>query len=223
VATTVIIMAQGQQTRLASLGYPKQLIKVRDEPIIVRAIRLAELVLDPDQCEGILTNVICGHGLGDKIYEHDMLPWKNIHTLAEPGDCILDGIAATQLLWGTERTAILLGDVYYTEAAIDRILTDEREIMFAGTSNITEHNGEIFAMSFARSCQRQLARWLAWAPCRQIDYNNISQAGHLRYLLWAVQAFVGERCPGLDFYLPIDDETMDFDTPADLERIPGKE
>jgi molybdopterin-guanine dinucleotide biosynthesis protein A len=215
--TTVIIMAQGQQTRLASLGYPKQLIEVRGEPIIRRMMRLAIKELNPYW----ELNTICSHDLGERLAGAG--PWDGLHTLTEPGDCILDGIAATQLLWGTGRTVILLGDVYYTEQAMDAILTDEREIMFAGTSNLTEYNGEIFAMSFSRSCQRQLARWLAWAPCRQIEYNRISQAGHLRHLLWIVQAFVEERCPGLDHYLPIDDETMDFDTPADLEKIPGKE
>jgi hypothetical protein len=214
----IFIMCQGEQKRLASLGYPKQLIPLNGEPLLQRTIRLIKKL---DFHAGITSIVIgrrdfAGVNLG---YFHFELP--------DPGYCVLDGIAGAfesmNPTWVPEggHTVFLLGDVVWSKAALTSFLADERPVVFAGTPILTASQGEVFGCKFA---DQDLLRWLlATVPCRfrpgdghRIQYPQM-QGGHLRRLYWHT---MDAETLTSNIYLEINDWTDDIDEPADLKRIP---
>jgi hypothetical protein len=216
-------MAQGEQRRLRELGFPKQLLLVNREPIIHRMQRLVTELGD------------IGPEAIDIIGRVDMTraTWgarSCLITLPDPGFCVLDGIAQTTFRWKSDRILILLGDVVFSKAALQAILADKRPVFFAGTSDISASQGEIFAFSFVQKQRGWVEDLLATCPCRvngagrRIVYPH-RRGGHLRRLLFWAQKSRGLRPPPKqqwcdDLYLPIDDWTNDIDKPADLARLP---
>lgn len=204
-------MAQGEQRRLANLGYPKQLVEVNGEPNLDRTLRLVRSS-SPDVVVLIVGRSALGAGR------------PGLVTLADPGHCILDGIAQTADLWGEGRVVILLGDVVFSRAALRAIFDDDRPFFFAGTKVISESMGELFGVSFAPDRHERMRHLLETVPCRfgangrPMRYAAGQQGGHLRRLLWHSQN--GDRRPQQRRYLEIDDWTDDIDEPADLDRLP---
>jgi hypothetical protein len=224
-------MCQGEQRRLAHLGHPKHLLEIGGETILGRTLRLVSelawnttrqpLVIGPAR----LAEVAALHGAQQL-------------ELNKPGYCILDGICATIHRWlegaAGQRVTILLGDVVWSRPALEALLGDRRELVFAGTTNVSTSNGEIFGFSFTD--QLKVADLLRTAPCRlksgrrsePIRYSQ-PQGGHLRRLLWhAMQRkqllpVVSQHTWHPSLYLPTDDWTDDIDTPADVARLPELE
>ena len=209
--TTVLIMAQGEQRRLADLGYPKQLVAVDGEPILDRTLRLAA-----EFCPDHVALIIGRRELGAER--------PGLVTLTDPGHCVLDGIAQTVDLWGSGRVVVLLGDVVFSRAALWAIFADGRPFFFAGTPVVSGSFGELFALSFAADRHKRLAHLLETVPCRRTStgtpmrYAVGQQGGHLRRLLWHSQN--GDRRPRQQRYLEIGDWTDDIDEPSDLARLP---
>jgi len=210
--SAVIILAQGRQERLSHLTMPKCLLPVRGTPLLHRTV---ELVGDRASCYVIAsTEVVVG-------------PRCPRETLRQPGSCVLDGLAQTTHLWGTERTIILLGDVFYSDDAMDRIFDDLGGLVFFGTKDLSRTHGEVFALSFSRTASFAVIKALGEVLCRQEPQPDY-QGGHLRNLLWQIQGSYqlgayGKWTPDKRFYHVIDDHTTDFDTPEDLDKIPALE
>jgi molybdopterin-guanine dinucleotide biosynthesis protein A len=213
----IFIMCQGEQRRLKSLGYPKQLIPLNGVPLLQRTIRL---VRDLELDSRIV--VIGREDLAPGCFGANRIP------LQDPGFCILDGMAQTEPWLDQNIVVFLLGDVIWSKAALTTFLTDPRQTVFAGTPTLTPSQGEVFGCKFAD--QALLKDLLATAPCRfresvppreggvrhRIQYEK-QQGGHLRRLLWHWTA----KSQGLTSgYLEINDWTDDIDEEADLKRIP---
>ena len=199
-----IIMAQGCQRRLKHvLDHPKQLLKVGDETILSRTIRL---VWEPHYGNPDVA-VIGWPELLDTVFGV-----AELHTFNEPGNCILEGIAGCRLLFDKERTVILLGDVVYSRAAIEAIYADERPVFAAGSSDLTSSTGELYAFSFTREWEANVVRLLHTRSCFGTLHKKY-QPGHLRELYRALKSYYGES------YLTIDDYTTDIDTEEDLETF----
>ena len=212
---TVIIMAQGQQTRLPSLDQPKQKLTI-DEVLysgrVYRPISILHRIINQVVERGPHPFVIGPQELELETYQKGL-----VYTLVDPGECILSGILASQLLFGEERTVILLGDVVYSNAAMERVLSCDLPLFFAGTETISPSEGEIFAFGFSRSVQRQVTEALRKSPCldhqgAHVDYKG--QPGHLRQLIRTLR-----NNGAVVDYLVIDDWTNDIDTEEDLRLL----
>lgn len=202
--THVIIMAQGEQTRLAKLDRPKQLLPISDtETIIGRTLRMVS-----ERVTGPKTVVCAGGGL-----------WKTLPawlctqqvTRAE----ITHGLANTKGLWARDRTIVLLGDVVYSPHALD-VICSARQLTFVGRtepSNITGKKwGDVFGLVM-------------------LDRDHATVGDALRPELWQVtsgklwdllEALVHEKRGvhgGLFTDLGPDDYTDDIDTPEDVELV----
>lgn len=220
--TRYLIMAQGGQERLPTLGYSKCLIPIGDEPLLSRTLRLlAEL--DSSVTPGSVSVI------GREELRRTCQNAAELVTLTTPGKCILDGIAQTRPLWGNARTTILLGDVLFSRAVMAAIVEQSHYADcapgFWGTADLSASGGELFAMSFHRSWYENMQLLLNSAPCRRTNPTR-SQPGHLRNLMLAVQGLLGWKAGDPEPYwhpalmAVVDDFTTDFDTPTDLAEMP---
>ena len=223
----ILIMCQGQQRRLPDLKHPKHLLKVGDEMIVARTLRLI------DQCRTAQYG-LDGHDqydsvsvLGPNGLARCGVPF--VLELAEPGLCVVEGLIAASRYFGIvgRRTIVLLGDVVWSRAALEAVLADRRPIMFAGTPDLTASTGEVFALAF--DDPERVENLCRTCPCRVDGARRRlfakQQGGHLRRLLWWTQDHFRLRPPHRqtwhpDVYLPITDWTDDIDTPADVARLP---
>lgn len=130
----VIILAQGQQSRLPDLDRPKQLLELKAcrMPILIRTLHMIGRTLG-----GAEVTVVCGEPIASQVMR--MIEWKNRHpegivdprymeppyvkypltcvSLPAPGNSSLKGLERFMASrWGDkhESTHVLLGDVVYS-------------------------------------------------------------------------------------------------------------
>jgi len=226
-ATKIVIMAQGEQRRLAALGHPKHLLMVGGELILWRTVRLVREFLGADVAITVIG--LPAHAASCALLNVELV------TLEDPGFCVLDGMLAAQKHWGRDRdrTLVILGDVVFSRQALRAIVTDTRPLVFAGTTDVSRSLGEIFATSFVD--RQDMLDALATCPCR-VGHNGRrtvhyprAQGGHLRRLLWwamerrQLRPIVQQHTWHPDLFQPVDDWTDDIDTPGDLTRLPELE
>lgn len=242
---TAFIMCQGEQRRLAHLGYPKQLIPINSEPILHRTMRLLADYSVEEVPWVIGAEALVEDYEGPKLAQGPKLAHSK---LPDPGWCVLDGMLATlvaycplrELLrelapptgWAAAppRITFLLGDVVWSRAALHGFLADKRPVVFAGTTELHGGGGEVFAAAFDPPFD-SLVDLLRRAPCRigrsgePINW-KIQQGGHLRRLLWQYM-LIGEKPERgdvqqwhPDFYYQVTDWTTDIDDDGDLSRLP---
>jgi molybdopterin-guanine dinucleotide biosynthesis protein A len=209
--TSVIILAQGRQTRFKSLDYPKCLIEVSGEPLLMRTFRLLRGI-----DEDMVPNLIAQY-FSQGIYDRLLSTFAH-RALKDPGYCVLDGLAQTTDLWSKDgRTVVLLGDVCYSREAIREIFATRAHVKFFCSPDLSPSTGEIYALTINAFLNEPIIKMLQDAPCRKIAH-KIAQPGHLRNLLWDIQ---NERTtPSQGYCTFIDDFTTDFDTDEDLKQIP---
>jgi hypothetical protein len=197
----VLILCAGDGARWKNyLGVPKQLAPLGGVPVLKRSI---ELVRELTGCVPVV--VTADERLSQsapRVFYPARRRW------------IVETLAGTANLWG-QRTVVLLGDVFYSREAMRAIFGFQRDLVFfgrAGASFISgKRYGEIFAITFTAP--------VAWLVLRGLE-NVIHQAEHgargkLRELLWYLRAVGGS----LVTFHRIEDETDDFDSPADYRRM----
>lgn len=136
---------------------------------------------------------------------------------------IIDGRLSVQPIWNKRgRTVVLMGDVWYSDAAMDAIVAGNgsEPCIFArfGPSAVTGKTyGEIFADSFMPDYHREQIRLFS-------EVLRLTQRGRLRraglwqaYLLTHGHAFP-EAVANYGDAVEIDDWTEDFDYPHDWDR-----
>ncbi|HZJ67698.1 MAG TPA: hypothetical protein VFD36_29545 [Kofleriaceae bacterium] len=231
----VFILCQGEQQRLSQLGYPKQLVKIGPEMLLERTIR--QIRSHPTTADAII-EVIGRPPLACAVYPpgDTRALLRVLHT---PGLCVVDGLGETlhptwianhTLAGLSYRFIVLLGDVVWTDPAIASLLSDPRELVFAGTSDLSRGGGETFGLAFTDIANmRQL---IATCPCRvnrlgqPLSLGKQQRGGHLRRLLWHAMAERHLAPPdprktwAPEIYLPIDDDTDDIDTIKDVQALP---
>lgn len=199
----VIIACAGPQAKWNNhLGVPSHLAPVGGEPLLHRTVRQALTLTDdvyvtapPDERYDV-----------PGVVRH----WPGEH----PNE-----YAASRRCWDEDgRTVLLLGDVYFTDAAITRIAhRTEREFRVfgrRGASRITGTPwGEIFAASWWSEQHALLDEHLARIA-------GMDKAGWR--LLRSVQGTdLGRHVVRRPWFVKIDDATDDLDFPADYERHPA--
>ena len=118
----IFIMAQGKGsrwTRNSPVDVPKQLIPIGDTTIIGRTIkqlgREHEIVV-----------------VAPSEFVIQVPEWCKVVTLDEPTGALLRGIYFTGNLWESDRNVILLGDVIFSNTAIDLILNEKLSFAMYG-------------------------------------------------------------------------------------------
>lgn len=190
----VILLCAGQQSRLAHLGYPKQMIAVAGEPILLRTVRLVREVADRPICVatsgGPLSDVCREHGLSECLVTERSL-WRS-----------LERVMRVQR-W--DQATALLGDVCWSRRLLRYWMQScsQRPTLYCARLCASTVTGKPYAEHFAVQCTT--------ADLRRLDtrrFNNLRDAAR-------TNVFGGHRA----IEQPWDDFTEDFDTPEDVERI----
>lgn len=138
----------------------KQLIPLGNETVITRTIR---------QLQGERITVVAKYG----DFSFHLPPGIAIQELREPTGTILRGIWKIAGLWSADRIIILLGDVVYSNAMIDLILSDKKPFSFYGRLGANQVTGkqapELFGINFLRDNRIAICRTLKslWYPEKQ--------------------------------------------------------
>jgi hypothetical protein len=243
----VIILAQGQQSRLPDLAVPKQLLEIphAGETILRRTFRLLG-----ELAPGAFPTLVAHRGVAEAVgavhptdtrlagaaarsfyvgIPPDMRSALCV-TLDNPGNHAVAGLQQVLRLGisPADTIAVVLGDVIWSRAALQQLLFGAapiahsrfQGIAFVGTPNLTGGGGELFGIRAPRVSSSVLEAELPKSSSAFIDY----QPGRLRELLWALQKrhqlSTDLKVHMLAPYIPITDFTTDIDTPADLARLP---
>lgn len=185
------------------LGVPKHFIKIDDEPILHRTVRLIQQ--NDKNCEICIMAFTDNYKIKDTILCKPTL-FKNHYSLP--------AILTSKEFWGEEDTVLLFGDVYFTDSAINTITNTKSgegsPIIFFGRrqkSNITLKNyGEIFGVYFTKKNQEVLLKVL------NILHNKFETQQIPRFITWEVYGFKDLVSKS---FVEIDDLTDDFDFPKD--------
>lgn len=188
----IYIFAGGDNTRW-NYDYPKEMAVVDDEPVIFRTVR---------QCqERHAQPIIVTHK--PEILQHKKAAY--LHFVTNRFDTLAH--ACLSVDWGTN-CIFLLGDVYYTDYAWERIQGVPR--FFFG------NEVEIFAVKFPELWQQKMRRSL------EMSVRHWMFDGGKGKLWQTYRAYEGYdldvQSLGPNFLL-IEDETTDFDTVEEYERF----
>jgi hypothetical protein len=204
----ILVMAQGQSTRMRSIlgkGVPKHTIDIGGWSVLERTLWMLS-----GGGDNFDVTVIGPHKLREYLPQ-----WhgaKQIELL-QPGLCILQGIEQVREMWSKDdRTVILLGDVIYSIACLERLITATMPVTFAGTRYVNGACGELFGMSFGQDGVGIVTETLARRLCT--DHGGTGQPGHLRLIMPELVRY-DMSCE----YAIIDDYTDDLDEPIDVEFV----
>jgi choline kinase len=124
-------------------------------------------------------------------------------------------IYSSNYLWSDEKTIIVFGDVYFTDEAVQTIMSNRDPYKFFMRKGPSKYTGkghkEIFAFSFEGSMNEEIKKHIK-------DLIDIKQGGagawrlylHMNNITHSRDYFKG------DGYVEINDWTDDFDYPEDL-------
>lgn len=211
--TTAIMICAGEGTRWGNyLGVPKHLIEIEGETIVSRAVRL----LKNYDCD----IYVVGRG-DDNRYKIPGSTYYEAKLNSENGDA--DKFLSSKDLWNKEgRTIVFWGDCYFTESAINKIMTYPiREWTLFARFGSSMYTGCVWGECFAQSFYS----------------GDIEKHGtHLNKLVSLYKSGELPRCGGWEHYrsivgienlnshehrgnfVDIDDFTDDFDFPEDYDR-----
>lgn len=240
----VIILAQGQQSRLPSLEIPKHLLALPACKSTIIERTLCQLALIDPQCA---VTVVCDHPLkytmdvaGAGVYGRTGNVIHLItHALPDPGNSSLKGIARyldTQIGRGRcsdhpgFQTVVLLGDVVYSWDCLTAIMARPHwglhEFVFVGSPDLSRSAGELYGISWLASAHETMLGLLDRALAKHPPSEDLYQCGQMRRWLWEADA-IGQadeshypHAPGRTWYVPIDDYTDDVDIPYEVEHLP---
>ena len=128
-------------------------------------------------------------------------------------------------IWDEERTVIVFGDVYFTDEAVDTIMSNEDEFKFFLRKDKSSYTGknhkEIFALAFSGGMNQRIKSAIETLIDRKQGGAGAWRLYlHLHGLDKAKSGFYNT-----DGYVHIDDWTEDFDYPNDLikwEKMRGR-
>ena len=214
-----LIACSGQSQRWDNyMGVAKHLIKINGERLLDRTIRL----IRERAKEDYTINVIAF----DEKYKANgsILQIPQYETQAEKDEHFANPFLYVSKRWwnSTGTTVILFGDVYFTEDAMDTIITSLYNLnnyAFYGRPDASTFTGcgygEIFGVSFTRDYSDNL--WNTILEVKKLkDENKIK-----RFISWEVyrklQLIDLDRHEIKNNFISIDDFTEDFDYPHDYD------
>lgn len=236
----VIILAQGNQSRLRGMSGYKQMLplpRCGNIPIIGRTIQQLCRFLDP---AAVITTVGWPKmGIPTVETLSGELPTCRGVTLPDPGNSSLKGISRYLEHRGVshnfDATIVLLGDVVYSWACLNAIMgcamrtgaTSRHGASwgFVGTSDLNASGGELWGVAWAKQHDVHMLGSLADALLRHPPFEDEYQPGQMRRWMsgWK-RGDVAEHRDTLaewGHYLAVDDYTRDIDLPSHVAQIPA--
>lgn len=200
----VIIACAGPQDKWNDhLGVPSHLAPIAGEPLLHRTVRQALTLTD---------DVWVTSPPGDDRYN---VPGATRHSPGEHSNEYL----SSRRCWDDEgRTTLLLGDVYFTDAAIQRIAEYRaRDYRVFGRRGASRHTGTPYGEIFAAS-------W--WPAQHPVLDEHLARIGGMTKAGWrllrAMQGTPLDRhIVRARYFTAVDDLTDDFDRPVDFARHPA--
>lgn len=202
--TTILILCAGEAKRWNNyLGVPKQLIPINGEPLLDRTVRLLHLKELYDI--NIISNDERLKVNNESFYRPKKFEW------------IVETLLSTQSLWN-KNTIVLLGDVFFTQDAINTIDHLKETLHIYGRYGASEFTstpwGEIFALSFQQSDWSQI---ISNAE-NVILQTKVGSRGKLWELYRSIAGFPhNEHLIEDEIFISINDFTDDFDFPSDYD------
>lgn len=138
-----LILCAGQAARWSG-DTPKQLVRLRGEPVVHRAVRLL-------RSEGVDDVRLVVRDARDPQWK---VPGASRATARlDPGRVQADKVLSSEHLWNPSgRTLVLFGDVYWTDDALARLVADDRPWVAIGRSGASTFTGcahrELFGFAF---------------------------------------------------------------------------
>lgn len=202
----VLILCAGTSSRWNNyMNVPKQLIKIDNETLLDRMIRLLH------------KNNITDINIVSNVKSHKT---NNCGFFRPPkSGWILETFLSTQKIW-TDRNIILLGDVYYSSCALKTVVKYEGDIAAfgrSGSSKFTEFiRPEIFAISF----NQKIASTVILNAKNALNDAIKGGEGKLWQFYRSIAGFsLDEHQIETKFFHVIDDLTNDFDLPEDYNSF----
>ena len=130
----------------------------------------------------------------------------------------MDKFMSSKNLWSDTKTILVFGDVYFTDEAVDTIMTNKTEYCFflrkRGSKITGKNKEEIFAISFYAKNNNMML-----STIKEIISQNLPfSAGGWLLLKTLFNMNVGWRHRNTKNYINIDDWTDDFDYPQDFDN-----
>ena len=210
----VIIAAAGPQSKWNNhLGVPSHLVQVDGEPLLVRTIRQARTITDD-------VHLTCPD---DPRYDLGVQRHIRRRIGVEQPDS--NEYASTRDLWIDGRTILLLGDVYFTDAAI-RTIADASPTAYRCFGRYRPSRrtgtpyGEIFAASWGAQRHALMDTHLAEVARLRESGECRRPAGWVLLRLWQGTPVTRHLVKSPPF-VEIDDLTDYIDYPSDYDRHPA--
>lgn len=207
-----IIACSGGGTRWGNyLNTKKHLIKIGNEPLLDRTIRLINN-FDPN-------SEICIFAFEDE-YRRDNTKFCKPTLLDREEHIKYPAIYMTREYWNLEgNTIILFGDVFFTENSMKQITENNNKLNFFGRqggSSITgKRYGELFGLSFNKEQQKNILNILQNLE-QQFKDKKIR-----RFLTWELYRLINNidinKHKITNHFIEINDLTDDFDFPKDYD------
>lgn len=222
----VIIAAAGAQAKWDNyLNVPSHLAPLTahgGEPLLQRTIRQALAhtsdvhLTCPDDDRYAVWSMLPPDGNGVEQFAK-----LHIRTPDEPSE-----YASTRGLWAEDaRTVLLLGDVYFTDAALRRIMADpHRRFRAYGRASRSRTTGcqwgELFASSWWPEQHSTMDRHLSTVHAARAAGTVTRPPGWMLLRAWQGSPLHLHRV-ARPWFVEIDDDTDDLDYPADYDRHPA--
>jgi len=216
---TCVILCAGEATRWGNyLGVKKHFIKIEGEPLLNRTVRLFKKYCKVDHKIHVIAHSKEYHLPGTELY----IPKHNIKEYGEA-----DKYLCSEELWNKSgRTIVLLGDVWFSEYAMETIVEYQGSSWKAFgrvDSNFLNGclGGELFSQSFLNTHINQHKKQLLLLGqiYKQTKIEKASGWGHLNLMLkLEIQGHHIEKYLKSPLFTEINDFTNDFDFPSDYTR-----
>ena len=202
----VFILCAGESSRWANyLGVPKQLISFNRESLLARMVRLLREKGYNDIV--VVSNDTRLRVDGCSFFQPSGYRWT------------VETLLSTSVLWAS-KNLVLLGDVYYTQQAINTIARSDECIRIYGRPRPNLFNlsldGEIFAASFGDANKEKVITHAKFV-CKDAEKGG---RGKLWELYRSLAGFsLKEHRTENKVFTAIYDLTDDFDLPSEHDRV----
>jgi hypothetical protein len=204
-----LILAAGESSRWGNYrGGKKHFLTIDNEVLIHRTVR---------QCLQYTDDVtVVGLDLSYKVDGADLF----VPDRPNPAWLDMAKFRSSMELWSNSRTVLVLGDVYFTDYAIDQLFSSTQTWVFLLRKNhsiITGGRPEVFGLAFDHSMQSHIKERIQVL----IDGKVAPHAGGWRLYKDLIRPSYGDPFNN-NHHISIDDWTTDFDYPSDLDEFESR-
>lgn len=220
----VVILCQGQQSRLPALLTKKQLLPLYRRPDGSEMTILSRTIA---QVRSYLPTTARITVIGDSTFASTCRNVAELCTLGDPGNSSLKGLERYLMLeHGAPQdrrtypyTIVLLGDVIYTYEAIGSLIGLPR-LAFSVSQDLSLSGGELWGMAWPGDQYGMVHSLLNLAllnhPPSQVD--GTYQPGQMRRVLWMAREHILDKIM-YDVHATGKSYIMDVDIPSDLLEL----